>query len=408
MAVAMHLLGIPDATAQWQKITTLPDETFYAMCQENNRMYAATANRVYWSDDGGAQWTPSADIHQQEDEVIDLLVINGIIYASTVVKGCYVSIDSGAHWQLHNDGLNGPGAQNHTALARRGDSLYVATVGAGVYVKPLLPVLASWSPYNIGMPWGNIFGLAASDAVLLAGAGANATLARHELPQTSWEEIPFDVFNGQINGFLGAMLDSAVWIGAGQQGLYFSTNDGLNWKYYNPGVGLINQAHFVPWNGQVLALLTKSNNSFLKITADHGETWSNFEPAFTGGGLGNDLLVQDGKLFCARTNGVWVLASSVGTGEPANAGFFMGRIFPNPSDGTTLTVPITVADAGDGRLRLCDSKGTVVRQLYLGVFTKGSFSAPIAVHGLPAGVYTVVLQIGKGTSVQRLILQQPE
>jgi len=406
VSIAAWLCSLNMVSAQWQQIHALPSEPIYALASENNHLYAATANRVYHSADGGDTWDASTPIHQNVDEVTDLVVANGILYASMVGNGCYVSTDGGQNWQQHNQGLVGLGAKNLSALARRGDSLYTSTWGAGVFVKPLSPIYAAWAGYNNNMPWGNVQSLSVEGNLLIAGAGGSATLARNTNGSVIWNEQAFDEFNGVINVFLGAINDNEVLLGAGTQGLYRSTDDGLSWSYFNAGVGLIERVSFARWQGKVLALLTKPNGSFLRFTDNQGLNWAPFQPALPPGGLGYELLVQGGKLFCARSNGLWILSPSVPSKEPADAGFGMGKIFPNPVPVNQILIPFYVDQTAVGHLSLFDAQGRLVRHLDLEMLPAGDHAQEINLQDLTNGIYICMLEINGHKQSQRLILQR--
>jgi len=403
---AAWLCSFNSANAQWQKINALPSEPIYALYSENNHLYAATANLVYHSADGGDTWNPSVPIHQNQDEVTDLVMVNGNLYASMVVNGCYLSTDGGQSWQQHNEGLVGLGAKNLSALARRGDSLYAATWGSGVFVKPLSPVHTAWTGYNNNMPWGNVQSLTTDGNLLIAGAGGSATLARKINGSIAWSEQSFDVFNGEINMFLGAVRDSQVLLGGGTQGLYRSTDNGLSWSHFNPGVGLIERVSFARWQGTVVALLTKPNGSFLKFTDNQGLHWSPFQAALPPGGLGYELLSHQGKLFCAHSNGLWILSPNISTTEPDAAVFRMGQIFPNPVQSHQALIPFYVDQAAEGRLCLFDANGRLIQKLDLGILSVGDHIKQICLQGLADGVYICMLEMNGRQKAQRLLLQR--
>lgn len=401
------LFLLPNAiVAQWQRIETLPNEAFYALLSHGDQLYAATANRLYRSDDAGEHWTSLGPIHQNDDEVVDLWVDHGAIYAITLLNGCYLSTNGGQYWQQHNIGLVGLGAKSLSSVVQRGDSIYVATYGSGVFVKPRLPVFSAWNPFNIGMPWGNVQSLSTDGNVLLAGAGGSATLARNTLDSPNWNENPFDAFNGEINIFLAANRRDEVWLGAGTQSLLRSTDAGLSWERIHHGFGLMERAKFAVWQGQDLVLLTKPNGSFLLKSADMSQSWELFSPTLPFGGLGYDLLEHQGRLFVACSNGLWVLSPKVPTETPEDDGFSLGQNLPNPVSAGETTIPFSLNRSANVRLLLFDTQARLIQQKDLGKLTAGQYQQTLNLQGLADGQYFYSLEADGLRQTLRLLIQK--
>jgi photosystem II stability/assembly factor-like uncharacterized protein len=393
------------AQIQWKSVSPLANQAFYALAEDGDRLYVATANQVFYTTDGGQTWTAGSVMHEEEDEVIDLQVIDGVIYAAMVVNGCFVSTDSGQSWRRHNEGLTGLGAQNLSMMARRGDSLYAATNGSGVFVKPLQPVFASWKAYDENLAWGNVGSIVEGGGTLLAGGGISAKLSRCEKDRHTWHEHAFDVFNGVENGFLGGIQQGDIWLGAGTQGLYRSTDDGLSWSEFDLNIGLISVARFARWQGAVVSLLSKvSGQSFLRSTQDTGKVWGPFQPALPTGSVAFDLLDHKGRLFCARGNGLWMLAPLVATEEPRQELAEVMPVWPNPIHKGYITLSVVLRQKADVNVRFLDMQGRTVSRFILnelqeGVneqifdnqqFEKGSLLCVVQVEGQ---IFTQIIQV---------------
>jgi len=405
--IALVLLlccGVLVKGQSWQLVRSLPAEPFLELYSSGNKLYAASANRVYQSTNAGLNWTASTPVQNEEDEITDLLVLDGVIYAATIINGCYISTDHGGSWKQHNTGLSGLGAHNLSGLAIRGDKIYVSTIGAGVFEKPLSPAFANWQSFNNNIPWGSIQSLHVDGDQLLAGAGANATLSRNTIGNPQWNESAFDQFNGQINLFLGTMRDGAVLLGVGTQGLYRSTDSGGKWVHFDPRIGLIERARFSKWQEQALVLLTKPSGSFLRTSKNQGESWEVFQPALPVKNLGFDLLEHQGKLFYAASDGLWVLSTTVPTRNPVAVDFELGQNHPNPSAEPYTQVPFRLERAGHVLIKVFDLLGRTMINTDLGKLPAGKHNTPIDISTLSKGGYLYTLVVdGKMLSKMMIV-----
>jgi Secretion system C-terminal sorting domain len=377
------------ATAQWQRITTLPDKPFFALQQQGNALYAATYNQIYRSNDSGDTWISLPPVHNdEEDEITDLLVRGDTLYVSTLLQGCFQSNNGGQTWANINNGLSGLGSQNTVALAIRGDLLFVATSGAGVFARSLTASQPAWAHYGSGQPWGNVHSLTVDGSVLLAGAGGSATLSRQVEGNPNWQELPFDQFNGEINAFLGAVRDSNILVGAGFLGLYRSGDDGLTWSGQSTGIGFIERASFARFEGKIYVLMSKAASHFLRTSTDRGATWA--LPAInlpTTAGRSFDLMSHGNRLFCARENGVWKLDATVsGIEQPPIAPSPSVHIYPNPATDVAY-VEFELTKSANVALVLTNTFGQYVQQFDLGVSPAGTQRQALKVGHWPRGVY---------------------
>src|SRR5690606_28775097 len=104
-----------------------------------------------------------------------IVAVGDRLFAGAYYEGVFESTDGGASWTPRNGGLTELGANVPNEFAVRGDSLYLATEGAGVYVLNLAGT-ATWTPYREGLDFGvewNVASLVNSAGRLIAGAGAN-------------------------------------------------------------------------------------------------------------------------------------------------------------------------------------------------------------------------------------------
>ncbi len=99
-------------------------------------VYVASYPGPIWrSEDGGETWAQSAVGMYPNEKVYYLLpdfTRPGVLYASADFSGVFLSTDGGQTWQHISNGLTNPNARG-LALSDDGRTLYVGTIGSGVF-----------------------------------------------------------------------------------------------------------------------------------------------------------------------------------------------------------------------------------------------------------------------------------
>ena len=383
---------------QWERVTELPAVQMLDIYIKGSTMFVAGPNSIYYSSDDGANWDSTATIHPDQDYIAAIELANGRLYAATAIMGVWSSADNGQTWQPDNAGLNGLGAQDMAALTVRGDSLYAATYGSGVFVKNI-QTNSNWSLYNNGMPWYNIECIANIDGTLFAGSGANATFVLQSGSNHAWVEKTFAGFNGDSNAFLGVVKHGNVLLAAGNYGLYRSTDNGETWTHYNPGTGLLGMGRFAIDGARVYAQLVKpSGQAFIKYTDDGGLSWQNFQPALNGS-AGIDIAYVNGYLYSARANGLWRIARTTPVSEPVAALPVLYQNYPNPFSENT-TISFNLPETEKVTVAVFDLKGTLVNTLWNGTLPQGKHEIYWNSEKLPTGSYVYRITSESGTAAR--------
>ncbi len=402
------LLGFPLAanaqTLAWERIALLPATEFTALHAAGDTLFAASVNKIYYSTDGGSQWHGSAVVAPQVDFIIAMHFSQGRLYVGTGFDGVYSSTNLGQSWQAENAGLTGLGAQNISGFAARGDSLYVSTYGAKVFVKRI-SANSLWSPYSQGMFWGNVESVTNLNDTLFAGAGGSATYALQAYPGHTWTERPLGVFDGTFNSLLAITRQGSTLLAAGNIGLYRREDNGSSWTYVNTGTGILGSARFVTMGNRVVANLAKpANLSFLQYTDNEGMTWHNFQPAL-GGSFGFDIAYWNGHLYAARSTGLWRIALTTPVDEPVNAPAALEQNYPNPFTNHT-TIPVEIGYAAAVNITIFDASGRAVQTLHRGALLPGKHFFEWEASALPSGVYYCRLSGPEHAETRRLLLMR--
>jgi photosystem II stability/assembly factor-like uncharacterized protein len=114
----------------WQP-TTFTSPYIIALAIDGNRIYAGTVDSgMYISTNNGNTWQRS-ELNNRSIKCIELYGKN--VFAGTF-SGFYTSSNNGTTWAAKSEGLTNPFIN---ALLIKGNYIYAATYGAGVYKRPL-------------------------------------------------------------------------------------------------------------------------------------------------------------------------------------------------------------------------------------------------------------------------------
>ena len=388
---------------QWQQVSQLPSTQVSLLVTSGDTLFAAGLNKIYYTRNDGATWDSTAVIHPALDYITGFCMAHNRMYVASIDRGIWSSANHGQTWQTENAGLAGLGAEDISSLAVRGDSLYAATYGSGVFVKNTI-ANNPWSAYNLNQSWGNVECIVNIENKLFAGAGGNGTVALQAYPGDTWKEATFAPFDGNVNIFLGVIKQGNTLLACGTRRLYRSTDEGTNWTPFNPGVGFTGFARFTKIGSRVLALLVKpSGAGYIRYTDDEGETWQEFHATLTGSSA-FDLAYHHGWLYAARGNGLWKMAGTTPVQEiPPASGPETYQNYPNPFSATTV-IPFLLPESGKVEITLFNASGTPVRTVWSGMLSAGKHEIEMDGGDLPAGMYFYRVATGQGTGSRSLMI----
>lgn len=394
--------------SQWNQVVIDPPSNIFSISQFDNVIYAGGDSILYYSTDFGINWQSSAKIESLEFGISSIQKWNNKIYIGTFGKGVYETSDNGLNWTSRNNGLNNSGALEISAITLRGDSLYAATVGEGVFVLNLLNPIV-WQNYRDGLPFGlswNVYSLYNFNGTLICGAGGNANVYFNEPGSALWIEKSFDMPAAEPNAMISITSFDATIIGVSYFGIYRSQNNGNSWEYYNSGIGLINSGSVFTINNVIIALISKLARSYLLSSTDGGNTWQ-FDFEFNQGGFAVSYF--NNKLFTGRIDGLYWLPYS-----PTNIDddiaineFMLYQNYPNPFNPTTR-IKFSLPDVGTGQamsvLKVYDILGNEIATLVDEYKPAGSYEIEFSGVGLSSGIYFYRFTSGKFTETKKMIL----
>ncbi|MBK9331649.1 MAG: hypothetical protein IPM96_04390 [Ignavibacteria bacterium] len=246
--------------AQWSNVSTgLGNKQVYSFTNNSTNLFAGTFNYgLYTSTDDGMNWT-QAGIGLNNRVVFSLTMFGNYLYAGTDI-GIYRTSNNGAYWTLI--GLNNSTiyslASNPTRIfsGLHTSSLFYSSGGSSWFISSLNVI--------------NIKSIAVNGNLILAGAGGNAGVYLSTNNGNNWTATSLNnrtVYSVVINGsyayagtgggvyysqdsgytwtrsslnnnavFSLAADGSAVYAGTEQNGVFLSTDNGLNWSQLNDGL----------------------------------------------------------------------------------------------------------------------------------------------------------------------------
>lgn len=304
---AAPLLASP-ASAQWTRVDQVPAANIYSVWTKGDTIAAASDSTVFVSTDAGTTWTTTAKVAAGATMVEAVRVHKGLLYAGTFGHGVFVSGDMGASWQSFNQGLVGGFADSQLRimdLLARGDTLYAATAGAGVWIRNLASA-AGWSHYGSVLEpaqASSVNALAASDTRLFACAGVNGDVYYRDPGDPDWT---FDYLFGHVDA--GLESQAAIWTGSSwlvgtNIGAFHSSLGQSPWTYIDFGLHPTFFTSFALHEGVVFVHFASGEGTGVEYSTDDGASWQVLDalPAtFT-----YEIASIGSMLYAGRVDGLW-------------------------------------------------------------------------------------------------------
>ena len=249
-----------DISAQWSNVSSgLGNKQVYSFTNNSTNLFAGTFNYgLYTSTDDGMNWT-QAGIGLNNRVVFSLTMFGNYLYAGTDI-GIWRTSNNGAYWTLI-------GINNNTiySLASNQTRIFAGLHSSGLFYSS---GGSNWFISSLNVI--NIKSIAVNGNFILAGAGGNAGVHLSTDNGNNWTATSLNnksvyslVFNGNhaysgtgggvyysldsgytwtrssLNNDLVyslAVTGSAVYAGTELNGVFLSTDNGLNWSQLNDGL----------------------------------------------------------------------------------------------------------------------------------------------------------------------------
>ncbi len=406
MTAALALIASAGpARAQWTRITAIPATDVYSVSVTGDTVVAGADTVAWVSTDGGASWRKSAPLGAFATTLEAVRVKDRRLWVGTSGRGVYSSDDLGTTWTARNDGLTGGIYESQLYvldLEVRADSLYAATGGAGVYVRPLRTA-GPWSPTGpelVANQAGGIEDLAVHGTRMLAAGGANGQVFRND-GGAPWTEMT--LVGTQITPNLGVyavIWTGTAWLTGTDSGVYRSADGAGPWSFTGFAPGGEFDCRFTGDGRRVFAVVNRAAGADLRWTRDDGVTWRAVEvlPVIV-----YELAYGSAGLWAGRNDGLWrrdVSTLDVAPAAPRPLAFT--RRGAHPVTGDRARFGVTLERAARTRLELLDLSGRRVRALEREL-PAGDHELALELGGLPSGVYHARFTDGERVAELRVV-----
>jgi len=404
--VMLVMLAAMNASGQWvQKSSGIGnDKDVSALVSAGNNIYAGfivgtypnSNGYVYISSDDGANWS---SVSRSFDPVNSIAICGNTLFVGT--RNGYGS-GTGQIWASSNYGVNWsilPFASHGVlSLAPRGNNLYAGTSDSGAYLST-----------NFGLNWSHI--LTINNPVSCIWINNNNIFVSAD--SNIYCNIYFSSNNGstwRVTTVNAQHFRSFANIGdnifAGTvNGVYCSSNDGLNWVQS----GLSDTA--------VTDVIMNENNIFagtwsygVYLSTNNGLSWIRKNQGFQSvQPIVNKLLIKNEYIFAGSyLYSIWrrSLSEIIGIQNISTELPFMYTLnqnYPNPFNPTT-SIEFSISKKSAVKVLIYDDMGRELQTLVNETLTPGYFHYKFDGAGFPSGVYFYKLLVNGLSETKKMLM----
>jgi hypothetical protein len=214
-------------------------------------------------------------------------------------------------------GSRGPFGGGVTCAITVGTTTYLGTEYGGVFETSTSAVVA-WRARPVGLKSGRITALAHNGEFVLAGTADSGV---YILSGTVGSDRYFVKINsGLTNLHITSLLaiNQNILLAGTPQGLFISTDKGLNWTASSNGNVNANEITALTKAGSRIVLATKSGGLF--ISDNNGSSWSGFNDSNTLNVDGTVAMAYNAigdQLLVVNENGIYIAATASATSTPS-------------------------------------------------------------------------------------------
>jgi photosystem II stability/assembly factor-like uncharacterized protein len=296
--------------AQWEQMPSSPAGSFRNIVDVSNILYASNvSNGIFRSTDGALTWQQVNNglSTTEAKHMYEVMFYDGNLYAATE-DGIYKSTNSGDEWIKKSSGITiGPGALKEFCISV---FEYQGALLTGAYngIYRSTDNAENWTVTNITGQSIEAKNFTIHNGKLFAARETNNNPGAYKSTDggLTWQEIISNQFGNAITFY---SEPGKLWAGA-IFGMFLSTDNGLNWEERNNGLSLDPYGSSIIRINSELIISLKFGGSGIYRSSNDGINWEDFSEGLTFINSIEKLIVFDGKIIAATSDGLWQRAVS--------------------------------------------------------------------------------------------------
>lgn len=402
------------AYSQWQRITSIPSSYFEKVIFSGSTLYAINLNNgVYKSTDGTASWVQVNTGLNVSDALrgYDIIFSGPNLYIATV-DGIYKSTNNAASWVKKSTGLViGSGSNNLFAMSLFEDSgvMYAGTY-SGIYRST--DSGENWVVTNISGSAVMATSFIKYNGIFFCARETNNSPGSYKSTDNGLTWSPFAITGSYLPSI--TFFDDNTRLYAGTiDGVWVSTNNGLNWASRNQGLSLDPYSSSIIRVNGVLFTSLKFGGSGIYRSFNDGLQWEDIGTGLPFLGEIAQLIVYQDKILAATSAGIYQRPIGelvpVANNNETVSGFSLSQNYPNPFNPATKIKFDISGSVGNAymrsvHLKVFDVLGREVVSLVDQNMKPGEYEIEFNASELPSGVYFYKLESSGFTSTRKMLL----
>ena len=293
----------------WSQVSAeLSEQIITSLHANGNDLFAGTnSGRIYLSTNNGLTWTQVSS-GLPPFPVYGILGVENSIFAATFGAGIHRSSNRGAAWNSAAQGLT---AIVFKSLIVNGENLLLGTGGTGLYTS-----------INRGQSWTQLPPLTDVFFDALAGdgttyyAGSSGLIFKSSNGGASWVVASTGLASDNVTVI--RQVNSSVFAGTYNNGVYVSSNGGGTWAAANNGLTNRSITSFSVIGTNIFAGTTGGG---VFLSTNNGASWIAVNNGLTTQFV-TSLEVSGTSLFAGTDKGVFVSTNNGESWRPFNTGLF--------------------------------------------------------------------------------------